>query len=85
MFAAAPMSTACADLGACLAYQMRRALAVANLRHDAPAGAAGWQMMRAAERVNINRQWQRRALRGRAVGADGEGVAVQRAKNRDRF
>lgn len=42
MFAAASMSAACAYLDTCLAYQVRRALAIAYLGHYPTTGAARW-------------------------------------------
>ena len=58
MLAAAPMPTAGADLHTGLANEVRRALAIADLGHDATTRATGGQVMRAAERVNINAEWQ---------------------------
>lgn len=85
MLTAAPVPAACADLDTCLAHEMWGAVTIADLGHHATAGATGWQVMRAAERVHINRQGQRSALGSRAISADVEGIAMERAKDGNRF
>ncbi len=85
MLAAAPMPAASAYLDARLADKMRRAITVTDLCHHAAAGAAGWQVMRAAERVHINCQGQRGALGRRAISADVERVAMEWAKDSNRL
>ena len=56
---AAPPFATSTDLSTCLADEVRRALAITNLRHRAAAGGADWPGERAAQRVDINGERER--------------------------